>query len=83
MKTSINIEISTKEKTTYSEIEIDLGKIKREFSQQISAKEAKNKTLAALEEVKQEVIEIFNREIEKEAAVLAAAKAEEDKVSAA
>jgi hypothetical protein len=78
MKTKIDIILSKTEKVSYGTSEQEIGKSCREIKQLVSAKEMKYKTLAALEEVKQEVIEIFNREIESEDLAAAKLKAENE-----
>jgi len=78
MKTKIDITLSNEVKVSYGTTEQELGKSCREIKQHVSAKEMKYKTLAALEEVKQEVIEIFNREIETEDLAAAKLKAENE-----
>lgn len=68
MKTQIIIKLSKTVPVSYGTSEVEFGAVTREHKSDRTAKESKNKALELLEEAKQEIIEIFNAEIEKEKA---------------
>jgi hypothetical protein len=76
MITTIEIKVSKAVRGEYSTSIEELGRVHREFHHNVPAKVGKSKALEALEEARQEVIEIFNREIEAEEVAAAKAKAE-------
>lgn len=66
MKIHIQITIGKEEKVSYGTSEVEIGKFTREIKQRIPAKELKNKTIDVFNELRAEVNEVFNREIEAE-----------------